>query len=713
MNGSTTVDKPIRKVLNGLKRKGYEVYLVGGCVRDLILKGTLKDFDILTSAELREVTRTFSWCEVVGRRFPICRVHVGDTVVEVSSFSISARSHGRNSSSDIKKPVRCDDKDFMRWSNCLKRDFTINGLMFDPYERIVYDYLGGIEDLKNAKVQTVIPANTSFREDCARILRAIRIAARLGFRISKETADSIKNLSYSIVRLDKGRILMEMNYMMAYGSAEASLRLLWKFGLLELLLPIQAAYFVCHGFRRRDKRSNMLLSLFSNLDKLLAPDKRCHSSLWIAILAFHKALSEQPRDVLVVAAFTLAVHNGGDMLEAVEIARTITKPHEVSFHELLEPQRLDSGAYTKEIKDLEASFRRALDHMTDAQIVSEAMAAYPQAPFSDLVFIPWGLSLRVSWVFNCVKVGGELWSVAKQGSKIDYDSFAQGSLPEIRHIFARVPQHQINILTTFNSGLCANYYNTTILVSSGVGLIPSYNFIALQRFKCAELQASSQFSPLKSSAIRAGFTFATMHLFTIAIPYQAELYMTVSTTPRTKDPDIIHRAKEIIVLLSKTTVTAYVVDFKHLQYESRFLLLFCLADCTAFSFSVTSASHSDYQVIDILNGDMVHDHIKTGYQEDGLAAIHGIKRERFVKRQTRFLECLKDFSRLLNVSLYVNGNTVTAAGTSLEQVKVIRRIVERCYVENVSPAAIVSRLNMRLDINNAEHALTLFMSDKH
>nr|XP_011463228.1 PREDICTED: uncharacterized protein LOC101313698 [Fragaria vesca subsp. vesca] len=102
---------------------------------------------------------------------------------------------------------------------------------------------------------------------------------------------------------------------------------------------------------------------------------------------------------------------------------------------------------------------------------------------------------------------------------------------------------------------------------------------------------------------------------------------------------------------------------------------------------------------------MVHDHIKTGYQEDGLAAIHGIKRERFVKRQTRFLECLKDFSRLLNVGLYVNGNTVTAAGTSLEQVKVIRRIVERCYVENVSPAAIVSRLNMRLDINNAERQL--------
>ncbi|XP_034215672.1 CCA-adding enzyme-like isoform X2 [Prunus dulcis] len=402
--GITTsmIDKPTRKVLNGLKRKGYEVYLVGGCVRDLILKRTPKDFDIITSAELKEVTRTFSWCEIVGKRFPICHVHIGDTVVEVSSFSISARKYGRNVSADFGKPVHCDDKDYIRWRNCLQRDFTINGLMFDPYARIVYDYMGGMEDIRNAKVQTVIPASTSFREDCARILRAIRIAARLGFRISKETAHSVKNLSYSILRLDKGRLLMEMNYMLAYGSAEASLRLLWKFGLLELLLPIQV-------YTSR-----------------------------VAILAFHKALSEQPRDPLVVAAFSLAIHNGGDMLEAVNIARRITKLHDVSFNELSETQDLNPRALKDEVVNLATSLKRALNHMTDEQIVSEAMAGYPQAPYSDLVFIPWGLSLRVSRVFSCVTSGAERGFVPKQGSKIDYESLAVGNLPEVRHIFARV-----------------------------------------------------------------------------------------------------------------------------------------------------------------------------------------------------------------------------------------------------------------------------------
>lgn len=128
-------------------------------------------------------------------------------------------------------------------------------------------------------VRCVIPANASFIEDCARILRGVRIAGRLRFRFAQETAHFIKELASSISGLEKGRILLEMNYMLAYGSAEASLRLLWKFGLLEFLLPIQASYLISQGFRRRDKRSNMLLTLFSTLDNLLAPNRPCHSSL--------------------------------------------------------------------------------------------------------------------------------------------------------------------------------------------------------------------------------------------------------------------------------------------------------------------------------------------------------------------------------------------------------------------------------------------------
>lgn len=436
---TSMIGKPTRLVLNGLRKKGYQVYLVGGCVRDLILKRIPKDFDIITSAELKEVLRTFPQSEVVGKRFPICHVHVDDTIVEVSSFSTSGRKFGKNSNYGLRKPRGCNEGDFIRWRNCLHRDFTINGLMFDPFAKVVYDYMGGIEDIKKAKVRSVIPASTSFVEDCARILRGLRIAARLGFRFTRETAHYVRELSSSVLRLDKGRILMEMNYMLAYGSAEPSLRLLWKFGLLEILLPIQAAYFVSQGFRRRDTRSNMLLSMFSSLDRLLAPDRPCHCSLWIGILAFHKALVDHPRDPLVVAAFSITVHSGGSILEAIKIARRISQPHDMTFDELLEPGSIDSDdALINEVMDLAVSVKTALCKMTDEHFVSRAMIEYPQAPHSDLVFISLALSLKVSTIFECVRRSKEKGFVPKRGSKIDCESLALGRLHEVRHMFARI-----------------------------------------------------------------------------------------------------------------------------------------------------------------------------------------------------------------------------------------------------------------------------------
>lgn len=149
---NSLISMPTKKVLNGLKKNGYEVYLVGGCVRDLILKRIPKDFDIITSAELKEVVRTFPQCIIVGKRFPICHVHVGDTIVEVSSFSTTGPKFRLDLSNGISPPIDCDEKDYVRWKNCLRRDLTINGLMFDPYKRIVYDYVGGLEDIKKAKV---------------------------------------------------------------------------------------------------------------------------------------------------------------------------------------------------------------------------------------------------------------------------------------------------------------------------------------------------------------------------------------------------------------------------------------------------------------------------------------------------------------------------------------------------------------------------------
>lgn len=435
---TSMINEETLTVLKNLRKKGYEAYLVGGCVRDLLLKKTPKDFDIITSADLLEITKKISRSRIVGRRFPICHVHVKESIVEVSSFSTSERKGTDTFKEFTNRPHGYNDRDYARWKNCMKRDFTINGLMYDPYENVVYDYAGGMEDLKMAKVRTVIPAHVSFAEDRARILRAIRIAARLNFQFSRDTARAIQDCSLSILRIEKQRLMMEMNYMLAFGAAEASLRLLWRFGLLEILLPIQAAYLVSQGFRRRDNRSNMLLVLFAKLDSLLAPNRPCNGSLWVALLAFHLALVDEPRDALVVTSFVLSVRNGGNLEKAVNKARRISKRANKFHPEVLDAveNKCDESVMEK-VLDLALAVRSSLNAMVNEYVVSQAMSEYPQAPFSDLVFISIPTYSKAWNIFNCVE--GHQGNVkCKKGVNINYKFLVDGELEEIRYVFAKV-----------------------------------------------------------------------------------------------------------------------------------------------------------------------------------------------------------------------------------------------------------------------------------
>ncbi|ONM17915.1 Polynucleotide adenylyltransferase family protein [Zea mays] len=454
------------------------------CILMLPFDGSDKSFISDNPEYFTKVKDTFLGSAViVGRRFPICHVHENNSIVEVSSFNTCARG---SSGSQIynSKSQNCSKNDFVRWKNCQRRDFTINGLMFNPYSEKIYDYLGGIEDIKKAKVRTVIPAGTSFQEDCARILRAIRIAARLGFSFPKETAYYVRTLACSVARLDKARILMEMNYMLAYGSAEASLRLLWRFGLLEHLLPFQAAYFSSTRFKRKDKGTNMLLVLFSKLDNFLAPNRPCHNSLWISLLAFHEALARKPCDPLIVATFALAFYLGGDMSLAVDIGKSINRQHDTGFRELLEPKVWTDKHLAGEVQSFAALMKQALTEMTDEYHVANAMAKIPQAPSSDLVcllgikgfvvvfyskngtdtklvhtvennldtydnalgfhfiskvFIPLQAYLKVLKFIECVQYGKkERGHEPKRDGMINYHNLSNGTHAEIRNLFTLV-----------------------------------------------------------------------------------------------------------------------------------------------------------------------------------------------------------------------------------------------------------------------------------
>ncbi|KAH9709839.1 polynucleotide adenylyltransferase family protein [Citrus sinensis] len=153
-----------------------------------------------------------------------------------------------------------------------------------------------------------------------------RDAARLGFHLSSDIALSLKQLSRSVMILDKRRIVMELNHMLAFGSAEASFRLLWRFGLLKILIPVQVRSYA-FGFDPQ--------KLFANLDRLVTPKWPCDECICFAgfcVLAFHKALVDQSRDPFVVSAFGYAVHGHGNLDEAVKFGKTNSR-HEQGFPE--------------------------------------------------------------------------------------------------------------------------------------------------------------------------------------------------------------------------------------------------------------------------------------------------------------------------------------------------------------------------------------------
>lgn len=448
---NSMITRPAWFVLRKLREKGGAAYLVGGCVRDLLLKKTPKDFDVITSADLPEIRKKFSKCYIVGKRFPICHVYVGSSIVEVASFVTSEKVAKSKCVSFPQKPASCGHRDYVRWKNCMHRDFTINGLMYDPFANRVYDYIGGMEDLKMAEVRTVTPAHASFEKDCARILRAFRVAGRLRFQFTRDTARAIQDLAHSIVTLDRQRLMMEMNYILAYGAAEASLRLLTEFKVLDILLPFQAAYFSSQGSKIRDERcgkqSNMLLALFANLDKLLAADRPCHSSLWVGLLAFHMALVNKPQDVLLVTAFSFALYYGECSEKAISAARNTVQAAKRFCPEIVEGVRVESNKVLLEgVFNLASGVIAALDSMVNKKSPSRATSENHEVPFSDLVFISKSLYEKVPKIFTIAEGKGEHKCHERKCLKINYESLGNGDLEEVQFVFAKV------VLGTLYSG---------------------------------------------------------------------------------------------------------------------------------------------------------------------------------------------------------------------------------------------------------------------
>ena len=232
--GRTEAEALARAAIGRLRDAGHQAYLVGGCVRDLLLGSPPKDFDVATSAGPDRILELFPNSGRVGAQFGVVLVRDGAAQVEVATF------RSDHEYADGRRPISVHFETDPR-ADVLRRDFTINGLMLDPNSGQVLDYVDGRADLERRLVRAIGDPGERFREDHLRLLRAVRFAARLGFTIDSGTFDAMRRLHALIVHVSAERIRDELVRILTEGGARYGFELLDASGLLGDLLPEIAA----------------------------------------------------------------------------------------------------------------------------------------------------------------------------------------------------------------------------------------------------------------------------------------------------------------------------------------------------------------------------------------------------------------------------------------------------------------------------------------
>ncbi|MBQ9274911.1 MAG: polynucleotide adenylyltransferase PcnB [Succinivibrio sp.] len=236
------IPRNVQKVVNALQKAGYEAYVVGGCIRDLLIGKQPKDFDVCTSATPEQVRRVFRNSRFIGRRFKIVHVVFDGEIIEVTTFRSSAdadvrRRNSERVSSESGMLVRDNVYGRNLEEDAQRRDFTINALYYDLRSGELIDFHGGLHDLSLGIIDAIGDAEVRYHEDPVRMIRALRFCAKLGFKLAERTAEPIGRLAASLREVSNARMYDEINKMFLTGHGLQSYRILRRYHLLEILFP--------------------------------------------------------------------------------------------------------------------------------------------------------------------------------------------------------------------------------------------------------------------------------------------------------------------------------------------------------------------------------------------------------------------------------------------------------------------------------------------
>jgi tRNA nucleotidyltransferase/poly(A) polymerase len=276
------IDQDALKVLRRLSQNGFKARLVGGGVRDLLLRKTPKDFDIATDATPNEIRRVFNNSRVIGKRFKLVHVYFGrGKIVEVATFRASEDTSEEEGPA---KSLQTDNTFGTEETDARRRDLTVNGLFYDADTETVIDYVEGMTDLKQGIIRIIGDPSTRFVEDPVRMLRVIRHAVRAGFMVSADTWQSLLEQRELINICAPMRLYEEFKKDIGSTYALPILRLLRQGGLLQLLIPEITGASLKHG--------HSLSQLLRNLD------------------LYHEVHEETPFS-LFLSGLIICLHEGG------------------------------------------------------------------------------------------------------------------------------------------------------------------------------------------------------------------------------------------------------------------------------------------------------------------------------------------------------------------------------------------------------------------
>jgi poly(A) polymerase len=324
------------EVVRRLQQAGFEAYIVGGSVRDLLLGKIPKDFDVATDATPDEVKVVFPRCHLIGRRFRLAHVRLAGVLVEVATFrgqqisSSHTHADGRILRDNVWGSLEED---------AIRRDFTINALFMDPISGEIRDFTGGYKDLMEGRLRLIGDPDTRYREDPVRLLRAARFVAKLGVEPDAKTAAPISELAPLLESMPPARLFEEVCKLFLTGHAVKTVEALQRFGLTRSLFP------VLNETTEFDFEANRLLEkAMLNTDERIKQSKSVTPAFLFAVLLWPTVKSRTAKLMEEGKTEFQALEQAGDEVVSVQVRRTAI------------PRRF--SAVTKQIWEMQARFRR-------------------------------------------------------------------------------------------------------------------------------------------------------------------------------------------------------------------------------------------------------------------------------------------------------------------------------------------------------------------